>query len=172
MLVIANQHLAGIGGKRSLSGSGKTEENAGIAFFTDIVRAMHRQDIFLRKEIVENGENRFFDLTRIGRTADNHKFFGKVRQYEDFRARSINGRVSLERGHLKDRELRLEIFQLAKGRLYKHVPGKEIVPGAFRDDTDGQAVIWIRAGIAVLNEDFASIQVIEDLRIYRHRSAC
>jgi len=42
--------------------------------------------------------------------------------------------------------------------LHEHVAGEQAVPGLLGDDADGQAVIGIGAGIAILHEHVAVLQ--------------
>ena len=65
MFIITDQGTFGIGRKRGLACSGKSEEYGCIPIFSHVCRTVHGSDPAKRKIVVHNGEESFLDLPPI-----------------------------------------------------------------------------------------------------------
>src|SRR6185436_7011713 len=91
--------------------SGKSEENGCIARFALIRRAMHRQHtFFLWKDIVEQGENSFFDFARVTASANENDFFRQIQNGEVVLACSVNFRTGFKSWRTNDAPFRIEVL--------------------------------------------------------------
>src|SRR5439155_20595586 len=96
MFVVADQDAIGAGGKRRLAGTGETEEDRRIARMADVDRAMHRHHAALRQMIIEEGEDRFLDLSGIAGAADEDHALRQVASDDGFGADAVFGGIGLE----------------------------------------------------------------------------
>ena len=106
MLVVADQRAMRIGGERGFAGAGEAEEDRRVAVLADIGRAMHRHDLFLRQQVIEDGEHRFLHLARIARAADEHDLALEVASDDRLASRAMPLGVGAERGQIDDRQFR------------------------------------------------------------------
>ncbi len=74
MFIITNKFTVWICTQCCFSGAAQSKEYRGITKLTHVGAAMHTQNIFLLwKNIIEDGENAFFDFTGIsGASYQNH----------------------------------------------------------------------------------------------------
>ncbi len=147
MLVIADQLTQRIGGKRGLTGAGKTEEQGHIPRFTSVRRAVHRGDALLREQVVHHREEAFFHFAAVPGAADQLNFFAQVKRdkvlgVEPLLLPFIVGAARA----VEDDEVRRKFSQLLCARRNKHVFDKVRLPGHFGDEADAQA--RCRAGAA------------------------
>ena len=70
VLIITDQFAMGVGGKRGLPGSRKTEEEGHITTFADVGRAMHGKDPLHRQPVVHHGEDTLFHFAAVPGAAD------------------------------------------------------------------------------------------------------
>src|SRR3546814_8063189 len=70
MLVIADQAAARVRGEGGLAGAREAEEDRGVACWAYVRRAVHREPVAIRQQVVENREHRLLDLDRIDGAAD------------------------------------------------------------------------------------------------------
>ncbi len=164
MLVIANQRAGSIRRQGRLAGAGEAEENADIALFPDIGRAMHRQHVAVGQDIVEIAEDRFLDLARILRAGDQNHPFLKVHHDRAIGVHSVAFRMRLEVRCVQDREFRHEVGPFFGGRLAEHVTREKTVPRAFADHSDLELIGRIRTGDEVLYVDFPALEIGQHLQ--------
>lgn len=84
----------------------------------------------------------------------------KVEQHEGFGVRAVNFRVGVEIGDMDHRKLwnvLLQFFQIEF--TDEHRPRKQRGRGAFTDDADGQAMLFIRPGVTVFNENILALKI-------------
>ena len=82
VLVVADQRAVRIGRERGLAGAGEAEEDRDVAFGSDVRRAVHRQHVAQRHQVVHQREDRLLDLARILRAADQDHLPREVDQDE------------------------------------------------------------------------------------------
>src|SRR5208283_4607670 len=89
MFIVANQSPRRICRKRSLAGSGKTEEKRAHAIVAHIGRAVHGKYIARRKQEVHHAENGFLHFSRVRRAPDQHGSASEVDGYDNLRIDAI-----------------------------------------------------------------------------------
>src|SRR3546814_19983463 len=72
MLVIADQAAARVGGEGGLAGAREAKEDRGVACWAYVRRAVHREHVAIRQQVVENREHRLIDLDPIEGAPDQH----------------------------------------------------------------------------------------------------
>ena len=111
---------------------------------------MHRKDTLRRQQIVQRGEDRFFDLARVFGAADEDCVSPEVDEDEGLAVGSVNGRVGLDRWQGDDGEIGLESHQLVGVRTDEQVAREKAVPGELGDHADAEPVPRVGAGHDVL----------------------
>ena len=161
MLVVADQGARIVGRQGRLAGARQPEKDCGVAVGADIGRGVHRQHAARRQDEIQIAEDRFLDLAGIGGAADQHQPLGEIDEDEGLRVDPIEFGDREEIRCVQDREGRLEPFQLGHRRTDEHVARKQAVPGAVADHPHRQPVGRIGAGIEVLHEQLAPLQIGE-----------
>ena len=161
MLVVTDEGAAGICGKGCLAGTAQTEKQRGTAIIPDIGGTVHGQHVTERHQIVHHAEDGFLDLTGITGAANQHHFPGEVDDNEGFTAGAINFRNRVEAWRIDDGKLRLMDRQFFFCRHDEDVPGKQIVPGIFRDNANRHAVAFVGPHETVLHVDIPVLQMID-----------
>ena len=160
VLVVANQVALGVGGKGGLAGAGEAEEDGHVAVVADVGGAMHGQHAFERQQEVEHGEDGLLDFAGVVRAADDGQALAEIEDDEGVGAGAVDHGRSQEARHGDHGEFRHVLLQLVLiADLQEHGAREEAVPGLLGDDADGQGVLGIGAGIAVLHKDVAALQV-------------
>ena len=118
---------------------------------------MHRKHTLGRQEIVECGEDRLLDLAGVAGSADDHDPAAEVDQDEGFAVRAITLRLGHHRRQRHDREVRLEVHQLVRGRPDEQVASEKAVPRELRDDPHPQPKARVRARKHVLRVDVVGV---------------
>ena len=93
VFVIADEAARGIGRERRLSGSAQAEENGGVSLLSDVGRAVHRHHRFLREQVIQDREYRFFHFAGVAGSADEDQSLGKIEQNEGLRVGVVLGRI-------------------------------------------------------------------------------
>jgi hypothetical protein len=130
-----------------------------VAAPAHVRRAVHGEHAFGGQKVVEHGEDRFLDLARVARAADQHRARCEVEHDRHVRARAVGRRVGLEARQLQDGEVRDEAIELARRRLAEHVAREQGVPGGLGDDPHPALVLRIGADVQVLHEQLALCRV-------------
>jgi hypothetical protein len=159
VLIVANELARGVGRESRLAGAGEAEEDGRFIVRTDIRRAVHGEDILLRQQEVEHGEDRFLDFARILGSADQHETKAEVDHYKHRGVRAVHFRIRMEVGCIDHGELRDVLRQLVPVGLNEYIAGKQVVPCGFGYDSDGQTVSGIGSSKAVLHEQIFALQV-------------
>ena len=169
VLVVAHQRPLRIGGEGRLPRSREAEEDRHVLVVAPVAgRAVHRQDARRREQEVHHGEDRLLDLARVQGAADQHLLAPEVDQDEDLAPRPVHLGAGVEAGRADDRELR----DVAQERLRvrhgeEHVPGEQGEPRHLGDDADRQPMPFIRAHVAILDEELPPLEVGEEPRAER-----
>ena len=120
---------------------------------------MHRKHAFQRQQVIQNREDRFLDLARVSRVADDGKFLLERQADKGVAGGVIHSGHALERRHGNDRKLRHKAFVFFERlRQDEHVAHEMTVPGQFGHDAHRQAIVFVRAAVDILHEDIASLQ--------------
>src|ERR1039457_5849568 len=165
VLVVADQAARGVGRKRRLAGAGEAEEQRHVSIGTDVGGAVHGQDVFPRKQEIEDGEDGLLDFAAVAGAADDGQALREVDDDEGLRARAVNHGRRQEGRRADHGELRhVPLEGLGAANLHEHVAREETVPGLFRDDPDGHAVVRVGGGVAILHEHVAALQETRDSR--------
>ena len=106
MLVVADEVPVRIARQRGLAGSRETEEQRDITPRADVRRAVHRQHVAQRQQIVHDGEDRLLDLPRVARPADEDELLRKIQQDEDLGVGAVGGGIRVKARHVDDGEVR------------------------------------------------------------------
>ncbi len=160
MLIVADQVALRVSGKCGLAGAGEAEEDGYVALRADVGRAVHGEHALQRQEEIEHGEDGLLDFTGVARASDDGEPLTEIEDDERLRARAINQRRSKEAGHGDDGELG-DVFleRILVPNLQKHGAREEAVPGFFRDNADGQAVLGVSARTTILHEYVPALQI-------------
>ena len=75
--------------------------------------------------------------------------------------------IGLELRRGDDREFRMMMLEFLRGRTQKQLPHKQVVPGIFIHDANGQTVCGIGAAEEILHKKFAPAQVLHHPRVER-----
>ena len=121
---------------------------------------MHRQHAARRQQVVHHPEDRFLDLAGIVAAAHQDHLPGEIDQDADLAVGAVSIGVGMETGRLDDGVFRLEVAEIFILRLDEHVAREQRMPGVFSDDADRQAKFRVGAGIAVLDESLAALEVV------------
>ena len=159
VLIVADQGAAGVSRQGGLAGARQAEEDRALAVRPDIGGTMHRDHFFFRQEIVQDGEDRFLDLARIRRAADQHALACEIEGDHRFAAAAMELRIGLEAGQIDDREFGRESRQLFRLRADQQLVREQSVPSIFRDDAYGQTMVRIGAGEQILDIKFAPLGI-------------
>ena len=159
MLVVADQNAGGIGRERRLAGPREAEEDCRVAAGPDIGRAVHRQHALAGQDVVEHREDGLLDLAGVVRSGHQDRPLGEVEQHADLGAGAVDLRHRVQIGCVQDGEFRFEIRALRVIRRDEHVAREQAVPGLLGHHPDRQAVLRIGAGIDVLDEQLAVLQI-------------
>ena len=126
--------------------------------------AVHRQHVLQRHQEVHDGEDALLDLARIGGTGDQDFLIHVVDQDSRFAVYAVDGGVTVEIRRADDGEVRLaEISQFLLRRTDQQLMDEEVLAGQLVDDTEFLPVVGIRAGEAVEDKQFASLQIGDHL---------
>ena len=161
VFVVADEGAAGVGGEGGLPGAGEAEEDRQVFPVGAVVGGtVHREDAALREEVVHHREHRLLDLAGVGGAADQDLAALEVHDHEDFGSGLVLVGGGAEAGGGDHRELRAVFVErfLVPG-ADEHVPGEEALPGLGGDDPDGESVLGVGAGVAVLDEQVAALEV-------------
>ena len=85
----------------------------------------------------------------------------------------VHFRHGMKFGNINDGEFRNVVNQLRPILdLNEHIPGKEIMPGAFGDDSDRHLILGVGPGIAILDKNILALEIsqhpeIEDFKLFR-----
>ena len=122
---------------------------------------MHRHRVAQRKKIVHHREDRFLDLTRVPRAADENDPPFEIDEHEGARARAVALRIGVEKRRIDNGELRNEV---GRRRLWRDekMMREQIMPGEFGVDADRNAIAFVGAGVAIQRVDFALGKVRAD----------
>ena len=154
--------------ERRLARAGQSEEERGVAVVADVGRAVHREHALQRKDVIEDGEDRFLDFAGVVRAADEHELLAEVDEDEDLGARPVLGRVALEVRRIDHRELGSMRRALRRvGLRQKHVAREQIVPGEFIHDANGQLVLRVGAAPGVEDVEFLILQIRHHVLVER-----
>ena len=82
MFVVADQSAMGIGGERGFAGTGKAEEQRGVAVLSDIRGAVHGEDVARGQQIIHYAEDGFFHFAGIFGAADQDDLAREIREDE------------------------------------------------------------------------------------------
>ena len=166
VFVVADKLTTRFGGERSFSSSGKAKEQAGVAVFTFVRRAVHRQEAFFRHQVVHDRENTLLHFTGVF-GAENDEFTTFKREI-DARARGKRrrGRVGLELTGVEDDEIRFaEVGKFFSRRTDEHVVHEQRVISASANDANFNAVLGIPTGESVDDvKMIAGVQIIDCAR--------
>ena len=168
MLVVADQATVRITRERRLAGARQPEEERGVAALADVGRAVHRQHALLRQRVVEDGKDRLLDLAGIARAANQHHFPAEMHEDEHVGPRAVARGVSLEIRRVDDGELR-EVLGAPSGVVLReeHVPGEQVVPGEFVDDSDREPVRGVGARPGVQDVQLLVLEVVQHVAVKR-----
>ena len=84
VFVITNKGATRVRRERCLTRAGKTEEERYVLSRADVGRAVHRENILLRQQVVEHGKDRLFDFTGVLSTSNQHKLLPEMNYHENF----------------------------------------------------------------------------------------
>src|SRR5262249_61404262 len=106
--------------------AGKAEEKGSVARSATVARAVHGEDGLLRKEVVEDREDRLLDLAGVLSSANQHQPLAEVDDDEDvgMQAGLLTRLGVAERGR-EDGELRHIGFALRPAWLAEELAGEE-----------------------------------------------
>jgi hypothetical protein len=83
VLVVADQHPFGVARQRGLARTRQAEEERRVARRADVGRAMHRQDVPQRQQVVQDREDRLLHLAGVTAAADEHEFLREIHRDHD-----------------------------------------------------------------------------------------
>jgi hypothetical protein len=89
VLVVADERAVRIGRERGLARAGEPKEQRGLAVLALIGRAVHGQDALLGQQIIQQREDRFFDLPGVSRAADEDNLFRQMQNDKRLGARAV-----------------------------------------------------------------------------------
>jgi hypothetical protein len=154
VFVVADQPAVGVGAERRLSGAAQSEEEGGVAFWASVGGAVHAQDtFFMGQEVIENGEDGFFHLSRIACPGDEYKFVAEGDDDGVAASGSAMVGVELQAGCGEDLPVGAKILELFFGRAEEHVMGEKVGAGGLGDNADVQAKAGVGADGAVADVD-------------------
>lgn len=166
VFVVADELTARFGGESRFTGTGKTEEQAGVAVFAFVRGAVHGQEAFFRHQVVHDRENALLHFAGVF-SAENDEFLTFEREV-DARARGEGRRrrIGFELTGVENDEVRFaEFSEFLSGRTDQHVVHEQRVISASADDTNLKAVFRIPTSVSVNDvEVVASIEVIDRAR--------
>ena len=90
---------------------------------------------------------------------------GKIDQHKGARIGAVARRIGRQAGRVQYGEFGLEIVELARVRLQKHVAGEKRLPSVLADHPYPQPEIGVGAGVAILHEQLAIIEIIDDAAV-------
>ena len=121
---------------------------------------MHAQDALFWQDVVQQREDGFLELSGVPRAADEDEFAGEVEDDEHFGTGVIALWIGGESRRVNQVPGRLEGGQSGGVLLAdEHVAGEETVPRHLGDYPHRQPEMRIGAGVEILNEDVATVQV-------------
>ena len=162
MLVVADQGARGVGRQGRLAGAGEAEEDRAVALRADIGRAVHRQHVARRQHEIEIAEHRFLDLAGIAGAADQHQPLGEIDEDEGLGADAVefagwrgnSGACRIVKAGSKSAS------SAAGGRM-NMLRANRLCQALSADHPHRQPVFRIGAGIEILDEQLAALQVGE-----------
>ena len=155
-------------GERRLARAREPEEERGVALLADVRRAVHRQHVLLRHQVIHHREDRLLQLARVARAADEDHALGEAQHDEGARARAVALRIRLHLRRVQHREVGQEAGQIRRRRTQEHVPHELHVPRVRAHEAHGEPVRGIRARPEILDEEIAAaIQILLHIREQR-----
>src|SRR5258708_1839635 len=73
VFVIPDQVAIRVCGQSGLAGARKTKKQSGLTIHAAIGGTVHRENATLREEVIQHGENRLLDLSRVTRPSDDNE---------------------------------------------------------------------------------------------------
>ena len=157
MLVVADQPAVGIARQRRLAGARQPEKEGDVAVLPGVRRAVHRQDVFERQDVIQHRENRLLHLARVARPADQHQLLPEVHGDHNFRVGAVALRVGLEARCIDDGELRRR--GLCRRRLVdEQVAAEQVVPRELVDNPHTEPILRVSSREAVQDEQLFALQ--------------
>jgi hypothetical protein len=136
--------------QRRLAGTGQAEEDADVAVWTLVGRAVHRQHAVLGHQVVHDREHALLHLTGVFGTEDHELATRQAEADAGRRLDAIQHRVGREAAGVVDHVVgRTEVGQLLGSRADQHVAHEQRVVGTLADDAHLDAVVLVPAGEAV-----------------------
>ena len=131
-----------------------------MCFRIHVRRAVHRQNTFLRHQIVHHREDALLDLAGILRTSDNDKLLLIINHDRGFTVNAINLGNALESRCSQDRKIRIPIIcQLFRCRTNQQLMNEQILTSHFVNDTELLGASRIRTSKTVKYKDIAILQI-------------
>ena len=149
MLIITDKLPVRIRRKRCLAGTRKSKEQRRTAICADIGRAVHRQDAFLRQNIVHHRENGLLHLTSITAATNEHHLFIEIQDDERLGMRMIQFRLSQYARHADDGKARQGLRLCL--RFDEKLLDKKMLPGLLIDELHLQPIVRVGTGIDIRN---------------------
>ena len=160
MLVVADQVALGVGGKRRLAGARESKENCHIAAGADVGRAVHGEHALQRQQEIQDRKDGLLDFSGVVGAANDGQPFPEIDNDERFRTRAVHHGRGLKRGRRDHGEFgHVPPQRILTPNLQEHGARKQTVPRLLRDDADGEGVLRVGPGVAVLHENIAALQV-------------
>ena len=161
VLVIADQRPLGVGRQRRLPGARQPEEQRRVAGAAEVGGAMHREDAALGQQVIEDREDRFLELAGVARAPDQDRPLAEVDHNERPGMGAVQRRIGVQLGSVQHGPRGRKSDEIGGAGAEEHVVHEQGVPRARRDEADAEAVIRVRAGEQVADEQLLRGQVSE-----------
>ena len=161
VLVVADQHAVGRGRERRLARAREPEEHGRVHRVAGRVvgRAVHRHHAALRQEVVQEREHRLLVLARVLGAGDQDRARLQIHGDHGLRAAAVARGVCLEGRAVEDRAVGREGVELGPVGPAQEVADEQRVPGQLGDHAHVEPVGGVGAGVKVLHEGLAALQM-------------
>ena len=167
MFIVADELAVGVSGQGGLAGAGQTEEDSGVTFCADVSGAVHGEYALLGQDVVHDGEDGLLDFACVLGAADDCQMLFVVQQDRSFGVGAVAFGDALEAGSSDDGVVGFKAYQLVSGGAAQQVGDEQVLACQFVYDTEVLGVLGVSACKAVENEDFAILQISNNLFVQR-----
>ena len=102
MLIIADEKARRIGGEGGFPRAGEAKEQADVALFIDVGRAVHGQYVLLRKEVVLHRKHGLLHFPGVAHARQEHFPLGEVQDDHAFGVRPVSLGIAHEAWGIQD----------------------------------------------------------------------